>query len=159
MKMKKTLLLISLLSLAVLPGCREAETDIDIPAPSGRAVRTARVRVGFAEDPGTKSQVTVDVEDFTEAYLFAFWASGDAAGEPCMVDGRPVAVYTDSRTFDWVLPVGVPVEVMAMVNAVEDVRREIDLWDPRRGEPRPHGAGEAALREVQHHPRREPVGR
>lgn len=128
MKMKKTLLLISLLSLAVLPGCREAETDIDIPAPSGKAVRTARVRVGFAEAPGTKSQVTVDVEDFTEAYLFAFWASGDAAGEPCMVDGRPVAVYTDSRTFDWVLPVGVPVEVMAMVNAVEDVRREIDLW-------------------------------
>ena len=128
MKMKKTLLLISLLSLAVLPGCREAETDIDIPAPSGKAVRTARVRVGFAEAPGTKSQVTVDVEDFTEAYLFAFWASGDAAGEPCMVDGRPVAVYTDSRIFDWELPVGVPIEVMAMVNAVEDVRREIDRW-------------------------------
>ena len=79
MKMKKTLLLISLLSLAVLTGCREAETDIDIPVPSGKAVRTARVRVGFAEAPGTKSQVTVDVEDFTEAYLFAFWASGAAA--------------------------------------------------------------------------------
>ncbi len=125
--MKKTLFLITILTLAAT-GCREAEADFDIPAPSGKAVSTARVSVGFSEASETKSQVTVDVENFTEAYLFAFWTSGTAAGKPCRVDGRPVAVYTDTKTFEWELPVGVPIEVMALVNAVEDVRREIDVW-------------------------------
>ena len=131
--MKKTLILPWLLALAAA-GCARTETDIDIrPAiPSREAPRTERVRVGFSsapsDAPDTKSVVTVDVEEFTDAFLFAFWASGADEGAPCMVDGSPVAVYTDSKTFDWVLPVGESIEVMAVVNAVEDVRRDLDRW-------------------------------
>lgn len=133
--MKKTLLHICLLPLAAaVLGCGEIETDFETAAPPSRreASRVERVRVGFSsvETPpaGTKSVVTVDVEDFTEAYLFAFWASGPSAGEPCIVNGAPAAVYTDTKSFDWDLPVGEPIEVLAMVNVVEDVRREIDGW-------------------------------
>lgn len=130
--MKSTLLPITAILLAALcSGCRETEIDTARPLPACREeTKMVRVRVGFTQNgqADTKSVATEAVESFTEAYLFAFWASGADAGKPCIVNGRPVAVYTGSKTFDWSVPAGVPIEVIAFVNAVEDVRRELDNW-------------------------------
>ncbi|MBQ7272712.1 MAG: DUF4906 domain-containing protein [Bacteroidales bacterium] len=129
--MKHTL--IPLLTIAALwaAGCRETETPFPDVPPAREAGRTVNVRVGLsAADTSavTKSVATPGVENFTEAYLFAFWADGADAGEPCTVNGAPAAVYTTGKTFDWTLPAGAPIEVLAVVNAVEDVKRELDRW-------------------------------
>ena len=130
--MKNTLISLLIPAAVLAAGCTEAETDSPAGLPLRReAMELATVHVGFSSTEmgdGTKSVVSQDVENFTEAYLFAFWASGADAGKPCTVGGAPAAVYTDSKSFNWTLPANEPIEVMAVVNAVDDIRREIDLW-------------------------------
>ena len=126
--MHKTFLFTGLIALALI-GCEQLEIETE----SGKhTFEMTRVHVGFSAtdqcSTGTKSVVAVNVENFTEAYLFAFWATGADAGKPCIVNGSPVAIRTTSKSFDWELPLGEPIEIYAMVNAIEDVAREIDLW-------------------------------
>ena len=126
--MKNNLLLPIIVLLSAV-SCREMEQDADImPRNAREASRLVSVRVDFSGSEDTKSVVTESVEDFTEAYLFAFWATGADAGAPCMTSEGPVALYTDSKTFNWDLPAGEPIEILAFVNAVEDVRRTLDGW-------------------------------
>lgn len=124
--MQKIFLSTGLIALALI-GCRqlEIEKEADI-----HATKLSRVHVGFCATASddTKSVALPEVENFTGAYLFAFWTEGTDGGKPCIVDESPVAIYTDSKSFDWELPMGEPIEVMAVVNAVEDVARELDMW-------------------------------
>lgn len=119
---------LGLLAIAALVswGCREMDSEDVTPV---RKCSLTSFQVSFASrEMGTKSVVTSGVEGFKEAFLFAFWASGTDAGEPCMVEGAPIALYTDSKTFQWSLPADEPIEVMAVVNAVEAVRVQLDRW-------------------------------
>lgn len=129
--MKTNLITLLTLAMVLCTGCREEEMDFYSGLLSKRHTpELVNVHVGFSsgENNRTKSVATAGVENFTDAFLFAFWASGADSGKPCMVDGQPVAKYTGSKSFDWALPSGEPIEVMAVVNAVEDVRRELDKW-------------------------------
>ena len=125
----KHYLLLPIIVLLSAVSCREMEQDADImPRNAREASRLVSVRVDFSGSEDTKSVVTESVEDFTEAYLFAFWATGADAGAPCMTSEGPVAMYTDSKAINWELPAGEPIEILAFVNAVEDVRRTLDGW-------------------------------
>ncbi|MBR1509872.1 MAG: DUF4906 domain-containing protein [Bacteroidales bacterium] len=65
----------------------------------------ARVRIVLCEEtPGTKSVVSSAVENFTCAYLFAFDSNTKTI---CLSgDGAPVSLYTEQKSFDWLLPSG-----------------------------------------------------
>lgn len=135
--MKNTLIPLFALAALWAGGCREIETDSpdspDSPAfpPAREAASLVNVRVGISggdTSSVTKSVATPGVENFTEAYLFAFWADGADAGQPCTVNGAPATVYTTTKTFDWTLPAGTSIEVLAIVNAVEDIRQDLDRW-------------------------------
>lgn len=76
----------------------------------------------LAGDSDTRSVVTLNVESFKDAYLFAFDAStkkvltypehaGDLAGT------GPVAVKVTSKTFNWALPVNKEMDIWVVVNA------------------------------------------
>ncbi len=135
--MKNTL--IPLLSIAILvaTGCREIESGIKDPSCHG-ASKLARVHVGFSSiemgaSESTKSVASDDIEYFSDAYLFAFQASGAGAGNPCTVNGVPAAIHTQSKSFDWTLPADTPVEVLAVVNAADDIRQQLDAWAGGQG--------------------------
>ena len=107
------------LSAVLLAGCRFTEEDLAAPETCARkAVRFASVPVSFTgeKDDGTKSVVSTDVEGFRSAWLFAFAPNGDI-----YVDGEdnPVALYTDSKSFDWTLPLGVQMDILVVVNPGE----------------------------------------
>ena len=130
--MKKTQLPLCLALLSAL-GCMEIEKDIyPFPEPGSGTGGLVNVHVGFSsgkpESQDTKSVVSSEVEKFRDAYLFAFRSSGADSGKPCMSEGSPVATTTDSKTFDWALPAGEPIEVMAVVNAAGSVRETLDRW-------------------------------
>lgn len=75
-----------------------------------------------AGEADTRSLITVNAENFKEAYLFAFDAStkkvltypehaGDLAGT------GPVAVKVTSKTFNWALPINKAMDIWVVVNA------------------------------------------
>ena len=123
---------LALMTLAILfaTGCREIESG----SPSfHEATKPVRVHVGFSStEMGTsvdaKSVASDDVEHFSDAYLFAFLASGTGAGEPCVVNGAPAAIHTGTKSFEWTLPADVQIEVMAVVNAAPDIRPQLNAW-------------------------------
>lgn len=106
----------------LVTGCGLKE---DIPAPqqerySKVSVSLARDSYGVDEQPQTRSLVSISVEDFRYAKLFAFDASsgalltyGDSAGE---LAGQPIVKYTESNSFDWILPEGVDMKIYTIVN-------------------------------------------
>lgn len=89
------------------------------------------IEMGASES--TKSVASDDIEYFSDAYLFAFQASGAGAGNPCTVNGVPAAIHTQSKSFDWTLPADTPVEVLAVVNAADDIRQQLDAWAGGQG--------------------------
>ena len=136
--MKKYLFIAVVALTGMLTGCqRETDTKDSCPA-NRRNVEFAKVPIklsGEEEDPKTKSVVTVAVEDFVHAYLFAFWASGDDAGQICTygpeagdLENTPVAIHTESKSFDWALPLNQSIEIMAIVNPDEDIFQQLDAW-------------------------------
>lgn len=73
------------------------------------------------ENPGTRSLISVEAEKFRDAYLFAFDAATgkvltypEHAGD--LEGSGPVAIYTTAKTFNWALPVGVEMNIWAVVN-------------------------------------------
>ena len=84
-------------------------------------------------DSRTRSQITIDSENFVCAYLFAFDATTkkilsypteweDHQGE----QGGPVAKYTESKTFNWALPLNKNFDVWVIVNPGENIQPLLD---------------------------------
>ena len=83
---------------------------------------------------GTRSQITIDSENFVCAYLFAFDATTkkilsypteweDHQGE----QGGPVAKYTESKTFNWALPLNKNFDVWVIVNPGDNIQPLLDF--------------------------------
>lgn len=73
------------------------------------------------ENPGTRSLISVEAEKFRDAFLFAFDAATgkvltypEHAGD--LEGSGPVAIYTTRKIFNWALPVGVEMDIWAVVN-------------------------------------------
>ncbi len=49
------------------------------------------------------------------------------------MNGVPAAIHTQSKSFDWTLPADTPVEVLAVVNAADDIRQQLDAWAGGQG--------------------------
>ena len=67
-----------------------------------------------ADGSATKSLISVDTEDFVDAYLFAFNASTKKI--LTYTDGTPMAIYTTSKTFDWTLAIGTKMDIWVVAN-------------------------------------------
>lgn len=89
------------LAILTLSAClREAA-----PEPENRPgarLRPVRMHIDTGED--TKSIVSVQAEDFKQAFLFAF----DTSTKTVFLDenGQNIGIRTDARSFDWSVPVG-----------------------------------------------------
>lgn len=75
-------------------------------------------------DPETRSLISIETEDFVDAFLFAFDASTkkvltypEYAGD--LYGTGPVAIYTTQKTFNWALPINKSMDVWVVVNAGE----------------------------------------
>ena len=108
-------------ALAVFSGCQR-----EVPLQETHPQRLAPVTLLLQEEmPDTKSQVSSAVENFTCAYLFAFWNDSGAACTDA--EGRPVAIYTEEKSFDWLLPVGDRrIDVWALVNPFSELKQTLD---------------------------------
>lgn len=71
-----------------------------------------------ADGSATKSLISVDTEDFVDAYLFAFNASTKKI--LTYTDGSPMAIYTTSKSFDWTLAIGTKMDIWVVVNPGSD---------------------------------------
>lgn len=67
-----------------------------------------------ADGAATKSLISVETEDFVDAYLFAFNASTKKI--LTYQDGSPMAIYTKSKTFDWTLAIGTKMDIWVVAN-------------------------------------------
>lgn len=100
--------------------CRQAEPALpEKPSPYYCSVP---VRLGQSDDTdeGTRSLVSIDVENFQKAALFALdpqsgsvLTYGENAGDQA---GGPVAILTERQTFHWALPIGTAMDIYAIVN-------------------------------------------
>lgn len=75
-------------------------------------------------DPETRSLISIETEDFVDAFLFAFDASTkkvltypEYAGD--LYGTGPVAIYTTQKNFNWALPINKSMDVWVIVNAGE----------------------------------------
>ncbi|MBR1868590.1 MAG: DUF4906 domain-containing protein, partial [Bacteroidales bacterium] len=115
--------LLGLLTL-FLGGCqREQQSESEVPL----RFETVAVSIGqdngnVADSPETRSLITVEAENFQDAYLFAFDATTkeilsypEHAGD--LEGSKPVAIYTTAKTFNWALPIGHAMDVWVVVNA------------------------------------------
>lgn len=75
------------------------------PVPAVRTTRLQTVSTRLESDPSAvKSVISVEAEDFRTAYLFAFDAT---TGRVFLDDdGRNIGLKTESKTFNWTIPVG-----------------------------------------------------
>lgn len=121
--MKRLLSLGVLLAVLAIGGCQREtaieETPEAFSPASGRRFRTVSVQLETGRED-TKSIISVDAEDFRRAYLFAF----NASTKTVYLDeqGQNIAIKTESKTFNWTIPVG-PEQVMdvyAVVNPDAD---------------------------------------
>lgn len=123
MYMKKYFLIFATALVGLLVGCQR-EVNVEDSVPVGERLVFGDIAVnlsGESEDPDTKSVVTVNVEDFTCAYLFAFdhstkeiLAYPEEAGN---LEGvKPVAVSVTDKSFNWALPVKKAMDVWVLVN-------------------------------------------
>lgn len=137
--MKK--LLVTVLPLLLAISCIQEEMHPD-PTPEAKT-NCAKVQVMLLEEDAseTKSVVSSAVENFTCAYLFAFDSGTKAL---CInEDGSPVSLFTEQKSFDWTLPVGLDgsgkeqhLDIWTIVNPDEnnelilnDFLRKTDLWE------------------------------
>ena len=98
---------------------REIPGEDELPTVFG----TVSVNLGI-EDPEisvegtdqgeTKSLISVDTEDFVDAYLFCFNASTKKIEK--YDNGEPVAIYTTSKAFDWALPINKKIDIWVVAN-------------------------------------------
>ena len=129
--------------------CNRTEQD------AGEVVRFASVPVSLSDGEGdqfasgdTRSQVSIDSEEFVSAYLFAFDATTkkvltyptsweDHQGE----NGGVVALFTEEANFDWALPVGRAFDVWAVVNPGTQYEAFLNscLTNPTLTENNPYG--------------------
>ena len=128
--MKKVILLITAALSLMAVGCqREVDVKVDGPSDVVQNVTFGTIPVNLSKDtdtgdPETKSLISVETEQFSCAYLFAFWGDGAQKGQICeyptyagdLEGTKPVAVYTDNKSFQWALPIGKPIDVYALVN-------------------------------------------
>ena len=118
MKNKSLALIAFLVSLLALPACRQMEGP---GQPMPATYRMIPVQVGQAEaEDGTRSLVSIEIEHFQKAALFALdpvsgtiLTYGDNAGD---LAGQPMALRTERQHFQWALPVQVPMDIYALVN-------------------------------------------
>lgn len=100
---------------------REAELDPEADVVYGDVA----VSIGegpLAGEEETRSVITVNAENFKDAYLFAFDASTKAiltypehAGD--LAGSGPVALKVSSKTFNWALPINKSMDIWVVVNA------------------------------------------
>ncbi len=118
--MKKFYLFL-LASVAILAvGCHHEENTIT-PESGRRAAKVGVVKLNLenktdGDTPDTKSVVSTDVEGFKNAYMFAFWKDSQTI---CLdSEGKPMAIKTNTKSFDWALPVGdnQRFDILAIVN-------------------------------------------
>lgn len=118
--MKKLFYLFGILTLSLAASCIREEA----PKEDERlqfAEQTVRIGASDAvTDDDTKSVINIQTENFQEAYLFCFLHStkkiaayDSSAGN---LAGQPVAIYTTSKSFNWAIPVGTPIDVWVVVN-------------------------------------------
>lgn len=121
--MKRLLFILMILAVS-LTGCQREQfvgnEDI-VPLTQLKSVKVDLQ--GTSDNPETKSVIGYEVEGFRCAYLFAFVANpGANKGKVyTYLDGmtvKPVAVYTEAKSFDWDLPVG----------EVAGVEQHMDIW-------------------------------
>ena len=114
----KLFLLAAFGAVLSLSGCRPEQ---DGPSEDRTVYREVAVSLGQAdEEPGTRSLVSIDIEHFQKAALFAFdpqtgglLSYGPEAG---LDEGRPIAVETQLQRFNWTLPVNTEMDIYAIVN-------------------------------------------
>jgi predicted small lipoprotein YifL len=116
----KFLQFIILLASLGLASCGQQEADpVGTLSP---AYRCFQVQLGQADDTdaGTRSLVSIDVENFQKAALFALdpqtgtvLTYAENAGDR---SGEPVAILTTRQTFSWALPTGTAMDIYAIVN-------------------------------------------
>ena len=117
----KTLYYLPLLCL-LLMGCQREETPMENEP---EAVRTGAISIQLAGE-NTRSAVSAEVEDFSCAFLFAFRTDN---GEICLeADGSPIALYTESRSFSWSLPIGLAIDILAIVNPEETLKETLHSY-------------------------------
>lgn len=111
--MKKILSFLWIMATMFAVSCQKENEVKDEP------LTFSSVHVGIADggldtESGTKSLISVDTEDFVDAYLFAF----DASSKKILTyeNGDPVSVYTNSKEFDWVLPIGRAIDIWVACN-------------------------------------------
>lgn len=111
--MKRIRTLEGVLAFLTLLSCHQEQVPEELPAPAGGSSRPLRPVSVQLQTPDTKSVISVEAEDFKQAYLFAF----DAATQTVFLDGNgnSIALKTSSKTFNWTLPVGT-MDVYAIVN-------------------------------------------
>ena len=110
--------------LLSLTACRE-EQPFTLPE-EARPLRLASVPVTLSSsDDDTKSLISVDVENFVCAYLFAF----DATTKEIMTyhnGTEPIATAVSSNTFNWTLPIGQPMDLWALVNPPSSLKERLN---------------------------------
>ena len=121
--MRRFLLLPALALGLIFTGCNLKEDTPSLPEQvqySKVSVNLDRDSYGVDEQPQTRSLVSISVENFRYAKLFAFDATSgvlltydESAGE---LSGQPIVKYTESRSFDWILPLNVPMKIYTIVN-------------------------------------------
>ncbi len=94
------------------------------PVDNTPAVRFGSVPVSLEQaeaGDGTRSLVSIDVENFKVASLFAFYHNtGEIAVYPehagDLEGSGPVAIEVTQKTFNWALPLDVPLDIYVIVN-------------------------------------------
>ena len=117
MKIKSFLFTVFSVALG-LSGCRSEQAG---QADGPTVYRQVAVSVGKAEEGReTRSIVSIDIENFQKAALFAFDSEtgkllsyGPEAG---LDEGHPIAVETHMQHFNWTLPVNTGMDIYTIVN-------------------------------------------
>ncbi len=113
--MKKILSFLWIMAAMFAVSCQKENEVKDEP------LTFSKVKVAIGDEgldldteSGTKSLISVDTEDFVDAYLFAF----DASTKKILTydDGTPVAMYTDSKEFNWNLPINKAIDLWVACN-------------------------------------------
>lgn len=107
------------------------EVDVSIPEPvpvNHRVTKVVSVPVVMATEADedgtkTKSVVTTAVENFKNAYLFAFASDGQVF---TFDDDSPIAIYTEDKSFDWNLPTKTTMSIWAIVNPMESQKETLN---------------------------------
>ena len=132
-----------LLCLFFLTGCLPENEPVSPAFPAtGQPGDIASVRIALTSEQevqGTKSVVSTEVEGFRCAYLFAFRADDPQKSVWTYADGRPIALYTRDKNFEWPLPVGLDaqgneqrLDVWVLVNPPESQKETLENYVSNR---------------------------